>query len=124
MYKSTNYDPAVEHSQFFNIIKDKNSDDFLDVLEGRLVEAIRAIRVWTPHKYQLGNNLPLISYRFYGTTTLYWAIATYNGIVDPFSIQQGQVIRIPAYSQIMQALSIYKNRKLKSSANTQSTVTI
>lgn len=124
MYKSTNYDPSGEYSLFFNIVKDENNDTFLDVLEGRLVEAIRSIRLWTPHKYQLGNNLPLISYRFYGTTTLYWVIATYNGIVDPFSIQQGQVIRVPSYTQVMQALSIYKNRKLKSSINTQSTVTI
>jgi len=123
MYNSSNFDPSLERAQYFDIIKQAGGD-FLDVLDGRLISRIREIRSWTPYQYEHGANLPNLSYRFYGKTTAYWIIAIYNGIVDPLSIQEGQVLKIPAFSEITRALADAQKRKRQSANTIASTVTI
>jgi nucleoid-associated protein YgaU len=46
------------------------------------------------------NRLDLISYKFYGTPFLWWAIALVNNIVDPLDVGVGVVLRIPEISSI------------------------
>lgn len=46
------------------------------------------------------NRLDLISYKFYNTPFLWWAIATMNHIDNPMVIEAGIVLRIPAISSI------------------------
>ncbi len=126
MFVSTNQDPAFEHSKFFEIIK-QDGGDFLDVLDARLISRIRSIRTWSPYVWQNGVNLPNLSFRYYRNTTAFWVIAIYNGIVDPMSIQEGEIIKIPAYTDITQVLADVTKRKRASAADQTSsskTVTI
>lgn len=46
------------------------------------------------------NRLDLISYKFYRTPFLYWAIAYANNIENPFDVPAGIVLRIPDISSI------------------------
>lgn len=47
------------------------------------------------------NRLELISYNQYGTTELWWVIATVNDISDPFvEAVPGTVLRVPALSEL------------------------
>lgn len=46
------------------------------------------------------NRLDLISYKFYNTPWLWWAIATINHIDNPFFVESGVVLRIPPLSNI------------------------
>jgi hypothetical protein len=50
-------------------------------------------------------NLPLISYHEYGTVDLWWVLAAYNGIVNPFlELPAGKTINIPNISSIEEYL--------------------
>ena len=44
--------------------------------------------------------LDLIAYRFYSNPLLWWIIAEANGIINPFSISGGDVIRIPSRDSV------------------------
>ena len=41
------------------------------------------------------NRLDIISFNHYGTPWLWWAIALANGYIDPFVVNQGDLLRIP-----------------------------
>lgn len=56
------------------------------------------------------DRLDLISFKFYNTPLLWWAIAEMNNISNPFDVKAGLVLRIPAMS------SIYASGGLKSNA--------
>lgn len=48
------------------------------------------------HECVLGDRLELISYKYYGTTKLYWAIAYANNIIDPLvELENGDILYIP-----------------------------
>ena len=42
------------------------------------------------------NRLDIISQHYYGTPQLWWAIALANEFIDPFVVNQGDMIRIPS----------------------------
>lgn len=46
------------------------------------------------------NRLDLVSYRFYGTPLLWWAIAVVNHIDNPMDVKAGIVLRIPTLKSI------------------------
>lgn len=46
------------------------------------------------------NRLDLISYKFYKTPFLYWAIASVNHLDNPFDVPAGVVLRIPDIASI------------------------
>jgi len=46
------------------------------------------------------NHLDLISYKFYGSVFLWWAIATVNHLDNPMKVDAGIVLRIPAASTL------------------------
>lgn len=49
------------------------------------------------HEVKIGeiNNLPLISFLYYGTVKLWWIIAEANDIHDPLIIESGTMLIIP-----------------------------
>lgn len=48
------------------------------------------------HTASVGETWEILSYKYYGTTKLYWAILYANNIIDPFvELQHGDVIYIP-----------------------------
>lgn len=53
-----------------------------------------------------GDRPDLISYKFYNTVDLWWAILKANNIKFWGDVKVGQVIRIPNYSSIMNYLNL------------------
>lgn len=49
------------------------------------------------------NRLDLISYKFYGTPLLWWAIAMVNNISNPLDVDIGIVLRIPTLKSIYES---------------------
>ena len=47
-------------------------------------------------KNEEANRLDIISQKYYGTPQLWWAIALANEFIDPFVVNQGDMIRIPS----------------------------
>lgn len=46
------------------------------------------------------NRLDLIAHRFYGDASLFWVIAYYNNIMNPFHIPVGMELKIPDRSAL------------------------
>lgn len=46
------------------------------------------------------NRLDIISKKYYGTPTLYWAIAMANNIIDPTVVFVGTILEIPSYESL------------------------
>lgn len=55
------------------------------------------------------NRMDLISYKFYGTPLLWWAIARANKIQDPMDVPSGIVLRIPSMRNIYDSGSLNRN---------------
>ena len=47
------------------------------------------------------NRLDLVSYKFYSTSLLWWAIAMVNHIKNPTHLEVGIILRIPPLNHIM-----------------------
>lgn len=61
--------------------------------------------------------LPNISYKFYGTTSLWWVIARFNGILFPLKeIQIGTKLFIPRLSDLSKIISQNNNTTSSSSS--------
>lgn len=64
------------------------------------------------------NFLPNISVKFYGTSSLWWVIARFNGIIFPLSeIKAGTKLFIPSLSDISKALNQAQNKSESSNTN-------
>lgn len=46
------------------------------------------------------NRLDIIAKKYYGSASMYWAIAMANNIIDPTSIFSGTILRIPSYESL------------------------
>lgn len=53
-----------------------------------------------------------IAYRVYRESSLWWAILHFNGIIDPFSLRAGDVLRIPSPRVVSRILSDMKANRL------------
>ena len=50
------------------------------------------------------NRIDIISYNYYGTSKLYWAILCINDIIDPFNIPVGTKLRMPPLHKVIGGL--------------------
>lgn len=64
------------------------------------VDIIRGGSVYHTVEASEENRLDIISNIYYGTPSLYWAIAMANNIIDPMVIVKGTVLRIPSYESL------------------------
>ena len=56
---------------------------------------------YSEHVFSLGDHWSSLSYRYFGTTSLWWAICKFNAISNPFILPKvGEIIKIPAQSVI------------------------
>lgn len=84
-------------SRYHNMrrIKDTEGDEYLETYES--IEFPER----SDDQYHLvepseENRLDLISYKYYGTPLLYWAIAEASGLTDPEIVPSGITLRIPS----------------------------
>lgn len=56
---------------------------------------------YTSHVISKGDTLDSLSLKFYNTPTLFWIIADFNDIVDPYQeLLEGKLVKIPSISNI------------------------
>lgn len=78
----------------------------IDPLQDRGFAALQKVYSYTVHtvsKDQAGRP-DLISFYYYKTTDLWWAIMVFNGITDPRDLVEGNQLKIPEYQQILNGL--------------------
>jgi hypothetical protein len=98
-YNYTNYTP-LDNSGYWNIFRSGYKN--------------LRFNVQPTQQYQLTvndvANLPGMAYRFFGDTSLWRGLMSYNGLSDPLSdIQVGMVFRIPTKADLLAYLSATKN---------------
>ena len=77
-----------------------NGVSHIDVLADRLVDLIETITTAIPYTVREGDKLTTVCYQFYQTTSLYYLILTYNGLLFWDEVSPGDIIQIPDLSQI------------------------
>lgn len=112
MTTSTFYNARYDRSKFMDVVdvevgkgKDAKTIPIVDRLDNEYVDLINSLTEFERYECISGDNLPNISYNFYKTTTAWWIIARVNGIVDPLSIQAGDILLIPRLTQINKKLT-------------------
>ena len=48
--------------------------------------------------------LDLLAYDIYGDSGLWWVIANYNNVINPFLLEAGETLRIPSRARVTAAL--------------------
>ena len=79
----------------------------IDPLNDRGLTAVSSVRAYSSYTIpqQHAGRPELISYTFYKTVDLWWAILAYNGISDVRTLMVGTSIRIPDYNELLETLS-------------------
>ena len=72
----------------------------VDFLSDNLKDLIETVSSSTPYIVKEGDNLASISYQFYNTTSLYYLILNFNGLIFWSDIKAGDVLQIPNLLEI------------------------
>lgn len=102
---SPNYDASYDITKFYETLSDSEGVEFTGFLNALLSRGIRSIRGYVEFTWRYGLKIENVAYRFHGTTTTYPYILMYNGIVSPFEIQSGTVLRIPDKTELSRVLA-------------------
>jgi hypothetical protein len=101
---STNYDSRYNLINIAPIYELEIGDDKIifsvDVLDHKLTRLINSIQDYFPYIYDGQEHITTISYKAYNTTTLYWLIVMYNGIMHPLEIEPGLILKIPKMTEV------------------------
>lgn len=83
-------------------------DDYgIDPLQDKGLTAVQSVKSFTNYTVTSSEagRPDLISFKFYDSVELWWAILSYNGITDVRDLTDGVTIRIPDYISIITGLS-------------------
>ena len=87
-----------------NIDKLYKKSDILNILENSFVDELKKIK---SYEVELNSkNLDLISLEYYNDASLWWIIALYNDIVDPFNVTNKE-IKVPNFFEVNSLYSDY-----------------
>lgn len=97
---STASAPKYWQSTFLPTIVTGDGERVIDVLSERFIELLESITVTTPYTVVEGDKITTVCHQFYGTTSLYYLILYYNGLLFWDEVRPGDVIHIPSLGQI------------------------
>lgn len=58
----------------------------------------------TLHQVSAGDRIDRISYRYYRTVRLWWALAEFNNISKPWDLEPGTWMRVPSLERVERAM--------------------
>lgn len=77
----------------------------LDTLNPKLTNLVKNLTSVEEHVILGGESLPNIAYKYYKTTSLYWLLCMYNGIIHPLDLVIGKTLLIPSLTQLNQNIN-------------------
>lgn len=84
-----------DYAQIFNLYEDENSQLYFNLLNDISIDGDIDPSLYDEIFYNSEENWYDLSYRYYGTTRLWWMILISNNIVNPFEdIKTGDRIKI------------------------------
>lgn len=101
---TTNANPQYYRSNFMDKVFDPQTGyEEVDPLSPRIHEIINGITSWQIHPYKAGERLTTIANFYHGTTSTWWIILMFNGLVSTMELQPGMLLKIPSLSQFREA---------------------
>lgn len=108
------FDPTFKFGSIVNKerVDGEENIDFFDPKVTDLVRRIDRADTFT-YVYDGSEQIENIAFKFYYTTSIWWLIMEYNGFTHPLELEEGQVLRMPAKSDIDRIMSdnLPKNRR-------------
>lgn len=52
------------------------------------------------HVWREGDRLPLVAFKAWGTSRLWWLVCDLNEVVDPYAIEAGTRLRLPSRARV------------------------
>jgi len=87
-------------------LKYNNAAKIYDELDSPFVKQLRELNIQKSIPYA-GEHLDEIAFNEYGDESLWWVIAIYNKILNPFNIQK-DIIEIPDKMELITLITEYK----------------
>lgn len=110
---STFYNPTLVRTAFMDVHTIEDNDDFLnvkttyqllDLQSEEIYRILRNLTRYTVYRWKSTDKLSNLSYNYYETTSLWWIIAAFNGIVHELELEDGTEILIPDHLQIIETV--------------------
>ena len=87
-----------------SVVRIIDFEDEINVIRIKQFADYKVDEIGIEYTMKIGENLKLISKRFYGTVNLWWVIAEASGIEFPWGIEAGTILRIPSREDLDAAL--------------------
>lgn len=101
--------PKLSNEQLeniFNVYKDSNGMYFYNLLNNIIFPKNLPNSLFFQHAIAAGDSWPLISFKYYNTPNLWWAILLANDISNPINFPStGTLIQIPKQEVIREILN-------------------
>lgn len=106
---SSTYDSQKSRLNFMGTTPSRKYGEkpWVDPLDPRLLKIFRGRIPYSEFAYD-GKPITTISYKFYNTTSLYWLILAFNGILHQQFIPDGAILKIPSLSYIQNRIEAAK----------------
>lgn len=111
---------SVSQLKLFNILKQWDETKFLNIWKAYQLdsETYESLSYFTHHKVNETDWLDGIAKKYYGSETLWWVIALFNDIYNPFEdLEPGQTINILKEVYLYSLMKEIKNINLLGSTN-------
>lgn len=82
----------------------------INLFDPLLNKAMSQIKNYQVYSYSEIDKIVNISYQAYGTTSLWWAILLFSGLIHPYEIPSGYVLKIPDLSDLISAVTPIVNK--------------
>ena len=89
------YKDSSSRYQILRVIND-SEERYLETYNPKTVPILEGGDVYHVVSSTEEGRLDIISNKYYGSPTLWWAIALANEFIDPFVVNAGEMIRIPS----------------------------
>jgi len=100
-----------DKEEMFKILTDEDGSRYYDLTDDIIIDSESIDpSTYDFHEVTKGETPYSISYKYYGTTELWWALLAFNDIENPFHVSKniGSVIKIPNTQLISEIVSALK----------------
>lgn len=96
--KPRKYDHVSRYGKYRQILTDENTV-YTETFNDSIIDQTDNDKFHTVLKEQ-ENRLDIIANIYYKDPSMYWVIALANKLIDPFIVDVGSILRIPAYTSL------------------------
>jgi len=98
-----------DYANIFSTFTDEDGYKYFDLLNNLVIQGEIDSVLYSEIFYNENTSWYDLSYKYYGTTRLWWTILIANNIINPFDVKTGERIKILRKEVISEILSNINN---------------